>query len=400
MENNVAVFEISNTSIRVIVGGSIDGEPVIIQKAERPISGLISRGEVLDEQKLIEVFSEMRHINDEKTHLTYELNDITLVIPPLGLEVFESEKTTNVVSTTSIIEKIDITNIISLVQKETIDPEKLIVDVIPDYFTINKNEYTIEPPIGKTSDDIWVHAKVHVMLRKYADTYKRLAESAGIRVRRICVSPYAISTFAKKQGVPKDYIMIDMGAQLTNITLVGNHAPIVSTHILIGGNDLSFAIAEKFECSVEKAQELKETYGRFKRELLFKPSLLSVITSEGEKKDYYPEDLDHVTNLFFRDNYFKQIDNAIASMLKDYPEEVLKLPLVISGGFSSFRGMEKLLKDKYQDQEVFILNSSVIGVRHPKYIPLIGGLMCATTYRGALSDQKNKVNHIDRVKER
>ncbi|MBR0302001.1 MAG: hypothetical protein IJQ92_02555 [Bacilli bacterium] len=48
MESRVAIIEISNTFIRVIIGGSIDGEPVIIQKVESPISGLISRGEVLD----------------------------------------------------------------------------------------------------------------------------------------------------------------------------------------------------------------------------------------------------------------------------------------------------------------------------------------------------------------
>lgn len=398
MENRVAILEISNTFARVIIGGSIDGEPVIIQKAEKPISGFISRGEILDEQKLIEAIASLKEINDERTHLTYELSDVTLVIPPLGLEIYESEKTTNVVSPTSIIEKIDITNVISLVQKEAMESDKTIVDIIPDYFTINKNEYVIEPPIGKTSDDIWVHAKVHVMLRKYADTYRRLVESAGLHVRRICVSPYALSVYAHKVGVPKDYILVDMGAQLTNITLVGNYSPIVSTHILIGGNDLSFAIAEKFNCSVEKAQQLKEKYGRFEHVLEFKPVLLTASNQEGIDVDYYPEDLNHVTNLFFRDNYFKQIDNAIMSMLKDYPAEVLKLPLVFAGGFLKMKGIEKIIKDKYSDQDVRFLNSDTIGLRHPKYLPLVGALMCATTYKGALSDQRSKVSSVERIK--
>ena len=398
MENRFAIFEISDTYVRVLIGGSIDGEPIIIQKAERPIAGYISRGEVLDEQKLVEAFSGMKKIDDDRTHLTYELNDVTLVIPPLGLEIFESEKTTNVVSPTSIIEKIDISNVISLVQKEPIEADRTIIDVIPDYFTINKDQYVIEPPIGKTSDDIWVHAKVHVMLRKYADTYRRLVESAGMRVRRICVSPYALSTYARKAGAPKDYILVDMGAQLTNITLVGNHAPVVSTHILIGGNDLSFEIAEKFNCSFEKAQELKETYGHFQHQLDFKPVLVRAMNQEGVEENYYPEDLEHIINLFFRDNYFKQIDNALATMLKDYPEEVLKLPLVICGGFSKLRGLEKLMKEKYTEQEIIFLNSDVIGVRHPKYLPLVGALMCATTYKGALSDQRNKVSTVERVK--
>ena len=399
MENRVAIVEISNTFIRVIIGGSIDQDPVIIQKVERPISGLISRGEVLDEQKIVAVLEELKSIEDERTHLIYELNDVTLVIPPIGLEIFESEKNTFVVSPTSIIDKLDISNVISLVQKESIESDKVIIDVIPDYFKLDGDRYYIEPPIGDTSNSVYVRAKVHVMLRKYADTYKRLVESAGMRVRRICVSPYALSAYARKKGVNKDYILIDMGAQITNITLIGNHSPIVSTHILIGGNDLSFAIAEKFNCSEEDANRLKERYGRFGHELAFKPSLIHSTNQEGVEVDYYPEDLDHIVDLFFRDNYLKQIDNALMTMLKDYPPEVLKLPIVICGGFSKLRGLEKIIRDKYQEQEVTFLDSDVLGIRHPKYLPLVGGLMCATHYKGALSDQRNKVNNIERVED-
>ena len=397
MESRVAIIEISNTFVRLIIGGSIDGEPVVIQKVERPISGLISRGEVLDEQKIVAILSELKSIEDEKTHLIYDLNDVTLVIPPVGLEIYESEKTTNVVSPSSIIEKLDISNVISLVQKEPIESDKIIVDVIPDYFKLEGERYSIEPPIGDTSNYVYVHAKVHVMLRKYAETYRRLVQSAGMRVRRICVSPFALSTYARKKGIAKDYLLVDMGAQVTNITLVGNHAPICTTHILCGGNDLSFAIAEKFNCSVEDAHKLKESYGKFEHKLAFKPVLFSSMSEEGLKVNYYSEDLDHVIDLFFRDNYFKQIDNALMTMLKDYPPEVLKLPMVICGGFSKMRGLEKLAKEKYSEQEVIFLDSDVLGVRHPKYLPLVGGLMCATHYKGALSDQRNKVNNIERV---
>ena len=397
MESRVAIIEISNTFVRVIIGGSVDGEPVIIQKVERPISGFISRGEILDEQKIVSVLSELKSIEDEKTHLIYDLSDVTLVIPPVGLEIYESDKTTLVVSQSSIIEKLDISNVISLVQKEPIESDKVIVDVIPDYFKLEGERYSIEPPIGETSNSVYVHAKVHVMLRKYADTYRRLVESAGMRVRRICVSPFALSTFARKQGVSKDYLLVDMGAQITNITLVGNHAPIITTHILVGGNDLSFAIAEKFNCTEEEANKLKETYGRIEHQLAFKPVLHTSVNPDGGKTEYYPEDLEHTIDAFFRDNYFKQIDNALMTMLKDYPPEVLKLPLVIAGGFSKLKGMEKLVKEKYAEQEIIFLDSNVIGIRHPKYLPLVGGLMCATHYKGALSDQRNKVNHIERV---
>ncbi len=396
MESRVAVIEISNTFIRLIIGGSIDGQPLVIQKVEHPISGLISRGEIYDEQKIVSILSELKTIQDEKTHSIYTLDNVTVVIPPIGFEVFDSEKTTNVVSPSSVIDKLDISNVISLVQKETFPSEQVVVDVVPDYFRLEGDRYFIEPPVGEISNSLYVHAKIHVMPRKYVDAYKSLVESAGMRVRRICVSPYALMTYTQSKVNVKDYILIDMGAQVTDITLVNNHAPILSTHILIGGNDLSFAIAEKFGCEIDKANELKEKYGRFEHQLAFKPTLVSV-NQDGNDIDYYPEDLDHVIDLFFRDNYFKQIDNALTSMLKDLPAEILKLPIVICGGFSKLRGIEKLVKEKYREQEVIFLNSDVLGARHPKYLPLIGAIMVATKYKGALSDQRSKVNNIERV---
>ena len=115
-------------------------------------------------------------------------------------------------------------------------------------------------------------------------------------------------------------------------------------------------------------------------------------------KDYYPEDLDHIIELFFRDNYFKQIDNAILSMLKDYPEDVLKLPIIFTGGFSKMKGFTKLAQERYHEQQsLHFLNSETIAVRHPKYLPLVGTLLSVSHYKGSLSDIRPKVHRVERT---
>lgn len=401
MEQTYPILEISNTELRLVIGGVIDGEPVIVYKAVKPISGLISRGEVLDEQAIVHALEEFRVIKAENFAHPVEIHELTLVIPSIGLEIFETEKSSNVVSPAAIIEHLDVDNVISLIMKEPLEAEKEIIDVVPDYFRFRNTSVSIEPPIGQTSNELGVHAKVHVMLRKYSGTYKRIVENAGLRVRRVLTTPYALSEFVKsKPDLPKDYLLVDMGAQVSSITLVGAQTPFVSTHILAGGNDLTLSIMEQWNCSEEDANTIKERYGLTQMDLKFRPKILSSLSQDGEMKDYYPEDLDHIIEGFFRDNYFKQIDNAIMSMLKDYPEEVLKLPIIFTGGFSKMRGFAQLAKERYSDQtSLHFLNSDTIAVRHPKYLPLVGTLLSVSHYKGSLSDIRPKVHRLERVDE-
>ena len=398
MKNNFAILEITNTNVRLIIGGLVDRDPAVIHVEEKPIAGLISRGEILNEEVLTETIATLKTATDENLHARINISDVTLVLPPLGLEIYEAEKTTNVVSPTSVIEHIDIQNVISLVSKEDVDISKEIIDIVPDYFILNGTEMVGEPPIGKVSDTLTVHAKVHILPRHVTETYRRIVENSGIRVTRLCVAPYASTQYIKLlPNMPKNYLLLDMGANITNITLVGNDSPFFTTNAMVGGNDLSLNIANEFGIDEEKATEIKELYGYTERDLKFKPEIHTQYHEDGTKQSFYPTDLNRIILSFLKDEYFSQIDVAVTTLLKGFNESVLKIPLVVVGGFSRLNGIQKLLKEHFTNPEKIIFaNSNVLGIRQPHYFPLIGGLITTATYRGALTDQRNKTK-IERI---
>ena len=187
----VAVIEITNKVARIIVGNVIDEKPVIIYTNEKPIEGMVARGEIVDFNGICNVLKSIRAIQDANLHLKLTISEATLVIPPLGLEVFQADKTTNIVSPTSIIEQIDISNVLSLVSKEKVPSGSEIVDIIPDIFITESGQVFDVPPLGQKSNSLTVRAKVFALPNRVIEQYRRVLESAGIRTRRIILSPYA-----------------------------------------------------------------------------------------------------------------------------------------------------------------------------------------------------------------
>ena len=120
MEKYISAIEVSDTEVRLAVGYVKNNKVNLIHVAERPIRGLVSHGEIVDFQTLSSIIASMKEFKDETTKEKITINEVTLVLPSLGLNVFQSVKTSNIVSPYSQIAQIDIENVVSLVQKEAI----------------------------------------------------------------------------------------------------------------------------------------------------------------------------------------------------------------------------------------------------------------------------------------
>ena len=272
MENYISAMEISDTEVRLAVGFVKDNKVNLIHVADRPIRGLVSQGEIQDFQTLSSIIASMKEFKDETTKEKITINEVTLVLPSNGLNVFQSSKTTNIVNPYSIIATIDIENVISLVQKEAIPSGSEIVDIIPDSFVLEKGRSFINPPLNEKSNNITVKAKIHTLPARIVNDYKRLLELSRIKVRRMAVSSYAICELAKyTPDVPQSFILADIGADITNVTLIGNSAPFETVSFMSGAADLINKVGEKFGLSYSDALDLIAKYGLDERPLAYKP---------------------------------------------------------------------------------------------------------------------------------
>ena len=400
MENYINAIEISDTEIRLAVGYVTENKVNLIHVAQRPIIGLVSHGEIIDLQTLSSIIASMKEFKDETTKEKITINEVTLVLPSLGLNVFQSSKTTNVVSPYSLIAQIDIENVVSLVQKEAIPNGSEIVDIIPDSFVLEKGRSFINPPINEKSNNITIKAKIHTLPARIVSDYRRVVEKSGIKVRRFCVNSYAICELAKySEDIPHSFILVDIGADITNITLIGNSSPFETVSFMCGASTLINKVGEKFGLSYSDALELISKYGLDERPLSYKPVIATTYVN-GIETQHDPESLNEIIKKFFFEEYFGKFDVAFDTLMKGYPDNVRNLPMVFAGGLTKMFGFDGLVKDKFKSNaSIHSLEPTCIGARDTSYSAIIGAIFASSKYKGSLSDTRLKSNQLERNKE-
>ena len=399
MENYISAIEISDTEVRLAVGYVTDNKINLIHVAQRPIIGLVSHGEIVDFPTLVSIIASMREFKDETTKEKITINEVTLVLPSLGLNVFQSSKTTNVVSPYSLIAKLDIENVISLVQKEAIPPGSEIVDIIPDSFVLEKGRSFINPPVNEKSNNITVKAKIHTLPARIVNDYKRVLETARIKVRRMCVNSYAICELAKyTPDIPQSFILVDIGADLTNVTLIGNSAPFETQSFLSGASELIEKVGEKFGLAYSDALDLISKYGLDERELTYKPVIATTFVN-GMETQHDPQSLNIIIKQFFEEDFFPKFDVAFDTLMKGYPDNVRNLPIVFTGGPTKMFGFDGLVKEKFvSNASIHYLEPTCIGARDSSFSAIIGAIFASSKYKGTLSDTRIKSNQLERSK--
>lgn len=399
MENYISAIEISDTEVRLAVGYVTENKVNLIHVVQRPIIGLVSHGEIIDFQTLSSIISSMKEFKDETTKEKITINEVTLVLPSNGLNVFQSSKTTNVVSPYSIIATIDIENVISLVQKEAIPSGSEIVDIIPDSFVLEKGRSFINPPLNEKSNNITVKAKIHTLPARIVNDYKRLLELSRIKVRRMAVSSYAICELAKyTPDIPQSFILADIGADITNVTLIGNSAPFETVSFMCGAADLINKVGEKFGLSYTDALDLLAKYGLDERPLAYKPVIGTTFVN-GLETQHDPESLNLIIKKFFLEEYFGKFDVAFDTLMKGYPDNVRNLPIVFAGGLTKMFGFDGLVKEKFKsNSSIHYLEPECIGARDTSFCAIIGAIFASSKYKGTLSDTRLKSTQLERSK--
>ena len=399
MEKYISALEISDTSVRLAVGYVKENKVNLIHVSERPIHGLVLRGEITDFQTLSSIIASMREFKDETTKEKIIINEVTLVLPSLGLTVFQSSKTSNVVSPFSKIAQLDIDNLVSLVQKEIIPPGSEIVDIIPDSFVLEGGRSFINPPINEESNSIAIKAKIQTLPSRVIADYKRILDAARLKVRRLCVNSYAVSELARyDEEIPDSYILVDIGADVTNVSLIGNNAPFETQSFLCGASELIQKISSKFALSYDDGLELLKKYGLDERPLSYKP-VIATAFSNGIETKHDPESLNSTIKSFFLEEYFPKFDAAFDTLMKGYPENVRNLPIVFMGGPTKMFGFESLVKEKFSsNSSLHYLEPHCIGARDPSYCAVVGAILASSKYKGSLSDTRLKAAQLQRVK--
>lgn len=397
MQKHTVIIEITSNQIKLLVGYFLNDQPVIVYALRKPIENIIERGKIVNHSLLVEKLKELKVIKDATAKITIKFEDAIVILPPLGLGIFESKKITQVISTASLIEQIDISNAVSLVRKENVEKGHTIVDIIPNYFELEDKRRFAKQPFNEKSNSLTINARIHVLPLAIYEPFKNAFIEAGINVVRYFLAPHAASyfyTFNKK--VPKNYLLLDLGSQLTTVSLIGNEMIFSSTFFQKGGCDLTNLISEELNISFEEAKKLQHRYGYDEREFSFYPTIAKSET-EQEVKEYTTNHLNVIVKRFL-DDYFVSLKQAINTLMKELDEKYLKMPLVLTGGFSRINDLDNLFKESFPENELYHVVPNTIGVRHQSYINVLGGLIANQYYSAYIEEERPIVTSLSRSK--
>jgi len=401
VSKKTAVLEISNDSAKFAIGYAIGGQAVLIYKTERPIKGLLKNGFISDPKGLLDIIKEFAHIEDEGALLKINAQNLSIIVPPLGLQIYQNTKVTNVVSPQSLIDQIDITNLNSLLMKDPIPNGNVIVDIIPDSFDLDNGKSFANPPLGERSNSIAIHAKIHTLPGSLVHDYRTVVEAAGFRVKDLSVAPYcACQLLASDKAMPENYLLLDMGARLTTLTMIGATAPYSSLFFPKGGDDLTEAIANSMGLSFVEAENIKQDYGFENRVTKFENPVAVSVDSLGKKNKFYQKSLNAVIENYFED-FNAHLLNAIGKILSRQPaNQILQtMPIVAIGGGSSLRGLSELIAPSIPGRKFLPYVPLTVGVRDPRYVNILGLMIAESHYRGTLEENYHGVSSLSRERQ-
>lgn len=403
---NIAVLEITSSAIKFAVGYSLDKTPHILHYRKFPLSGFVKEGRIIDSASLGEAIGALNLVDDEDLKLKVNTNNVSLILPPIGFHVFQNDKSTSLVHET--VEELDITNVTGMISRDEVPHGSRIVDIVPECYILDNGTPYSNPPLGNRGQYLTLRAKIYTLPDDIYSTYVQSANRGGLNIQRTGVATRCATQLILAQGEkPNHYFYVDIGAKITNISLIGNNSPYGSLSTNHAGEELTAYIAKNLGISFEEAESLKVKYGYDERVTKFSMPILSKVNEDGSKVIVRQEQLNKLI-----EDYYAQFANYINTAIETLARNQLKsqnqsdadisrftrLPIVISGGSSALHGIEKVLKSLTNNgtRTIETFAPTIIGARDPGATNICGLIVAEGEYKGTLEDSYHRVSTLTR----
>lgn len=397
MDKRVAVIELTSRSIRIVVGFVIDEEVYVLYALDKPIGRLIENGEILDLKTLSDEIRSISNFSDSSARIKLKIPTAVLGLPPLGLEIFQTQQVTNVVSEDRRIENIDIRNLNALIYKEKIPLQNVLVGIVPERYILDEERSSKVAPLGEHSNTITVIAKVHTLPSRIINDYQTALTEGGITLKRSIVAPFAVAELLMTYPeVPADYILVDIGANLTTVSLIGKSQLYGSNYFSWGGESITSHIAKQFNINIADAEKYKILYGYDRRQMNFEAP---VCTSEDENGIPVKHKVSELNAIIKEemDLFIKKLNVTIDELLENYDSSYKALPMIVIGGGSQLHGLKDYLEPKVKSQRVQMIVPKTIGARSPSFFTCLGLIKVNEKYPNINDDNNLKIGKLTRT---
>ena len=375
MKDSICALEISHKYLKIVFGYTQDNQVMATFVKKIPLGHALESGAIRDREAIIKELSRNNPVMDDTLHFSHLINNAILVLPPYGLEIYETTQFTSVISPEKVVGDLDIKNIYNIIRNKKLPIDNELIDIIPDSFMLdNGNRYAL-PPVGKESSAITVHAKVHTLPKRINEEHTSCLVDSNIKVARRVVSPFAVSELlATYNDVPATYFLVDMGACSTTISLVDNHQIFATRSFSWGGDNITNSIVTSFNISEEEAERIKILFGLDKREMKFDYPIAKASSPLGDVNCTVSQLNQIIEKELF--SFINMLNLGIEQLVNAYNiDEPNTMPIIFIGGASQLKGTKAFFDKNLNNKNLIFLRNKTIGARDPSLTALLGSIL-------------------------
>lgn len=371
-------LDIGTTSVKVVVAEFIEGQMNIIGVGNAKSDGL-NRGIIVDIDKTVTAIKRAVKQAEEKAGI--QIRSVNVGLPANLLEVESCQGMIAVSSESKEITDEDVRNVSSAALVRSTPPERQIVSILPQEFTVDGFE-GIKDPRGMIGVRLEMFGVVFTGPKTIIHNTKKCVEKAGLIVNELVILPLALTETILSDG-EKDFgtIVIDMGGGQTT-TSVMHDKQLKFTHVdPEGGEFVTKDVSIVLNTSFNNAEALKINYGDAypERTSVSEEFPVDVIgKSEPVKVDerYLSEVIEARVEQIFKKS--KEVLDEI---------DALELPggVILTGGGASLPGVVDLAQKIFNcNVKLYVPNH--MGLRNPVFTNVI-----------SLVDYSSGLNDIYRI---
>ena len=319
-----------------------------------------------------------------------------LALPPYGLKIFNVQQSTGVFNEEGIIGKQEILNVHALIRNSQAPYGNALIDIVPLFYELTQGRRFTNPPFGQVSKTVRVGAMVHTLPKRIPDAYNAVVTPSGINVKRNILAPFgAMTLLSSYEEVPASYILVDIGASMTTVSLIGEKRLYGSTYFSWGGDSITERIIEKFNINEADAEKYKITYGIDNRVMNFKAPVCRSKDGEGNEIKHYTEELNDIIKEELN-KFIKEFDGAVTELIKEYDPSYKGLPMILIGGGAQLNGLKEYIEPKVPSETVTIITPRNLGARDATFTNVLGLILANKNNPSVYGDSHPHVGQVTR----
>ncbi len=355
-------IDIGTDSIKIVCLEYFNKKYNCLASVVTPSSG-VKQGLIINAEKVSNAIK--KGIKEIESKLGTKINKVLAIVPSNNVTFDIVESSNDIRTENNIIDGDTIFNCLQKSLKNNIKPDMEVVSIMPIEYKLD-NGKIVKNPLNMQSKTLNVKAVASSVPKKNVYSVVGIIENLGIEVIDISFSSIGCYYSMKTKDLDNKVVaLIDIGSEVTKLSVFNKGIMIKEKILLMGGNSIDSDISFNYKTDLNVSKQIKETFAVANRKYADSDEEYSCIDRNGQKQEINQYSLSEI------------IEARCVEMLKNAKNELNNLTnreigyIIISGGITSMLGFDAIVEELFVRTST-VINIGVVGLRDNKYAASYG----------------------------